>query len=176
MKTLPLCLLLCFFAFAAVAQPLRTTCHERQRKNPEGTDPILVTTCYLKQYRFVHTAYPDYAGRYVWDSSHVYRRGAKGGWVETSNDQVFNRRQPELLALINRRIQQDFAAFKADPKTADCLTGLDSIPVYGIDDLEIEFHNDEIWFQVRWSLGNACRPWDGTIVNLKLSAIRKYLD
>jgi hypothetical protein len=76
----------------------------------------------------------------------------------------------------NDKIQKDFAAFKADNNVKECLSDFDSIPKYEMDDLQISFYQDEIWFQVNWGLSGACRSVDGTIVSFKANEISKYLN
>jgi hypothetical protein len=44
-----------------------------------------------------------------------------------------------------------------------------------MNDFEISFQNNEIWFEVDWSLAGVCRAADGTIVLFRLSEIEKYL-
>jgi hypothetical protein len=78
--------------------------------------------------------------------------------------------------IINERIRRDFNEFKADSNSRACLTGMDSVPVYKMNDFEISFYDNEIWFSVRWGLGVVCLPVDGTIVTFKLDEIKKYLN
>ena len=157
------------------SQTIKLSCSEKERKNGEGKDPILIQTCIIKNFKFVSTSYPDYAGRYVYSEREVYvRKNEK--YIKTTYSKVFNNNQDELLATINEKILQDFHNFRSDPNTKACLTDLDSIPTYKMNDLEISFYNDDIWFEVHWGLSGACRNVDGTIVAFKVNEIKKYLN
>jgi hypothetical protein len=70
---------------------------------------------------------------------------------------VFNKEQNELIDTINARILKDFHTFSSDPNTKECLTEIDLIPTYKVDDFEISFNDDEIFFEVHWGLSGACR-------------------
>ena len=156
-------------------QTAKPSCIEKERKNEEGKDPILIKTCRIKNFKFVSTSYPDYVGRYVYSEHEVYIfRNNK--YVKTTNSKVFNKNQDKLVAAINKRILEDFHKFSADSSTKDCLTEIDSIPTYKMNDFEISFEGNEIWFEVHWGLSSACRSVDGTIVSFKLNDIKKYLN
>jgi hypothetical protein len=162
------------FAYnSSQAQTLKLSCTEKKQKTGYGTDPIIIKTCFLKKFKFISTSYPDYAGRYVSNETEVFVRNNKK-YTKTKNSEVFNETQMELLALINDRIQMDFAAFKGDSNLKECLFFIDSIPKYQMNDLTISFYKDEIWFEVNWGLPGACRNVDGTIVTFKLNELSKY--
>jgi hypothetical protein len=82
------------------AQSFKLTCSEREKKNENGTDPILVKTCFIKGFKFISTSYPDYAGRYTSTENVVLVR-VNNKFVKTKNSKVFNKRQAILVALIN---------------------------------------------------------------------------
>jgi|SRR5450755_1192249 hypothetical protein len=158
----------------STAQHIKLTCTEKELKNGKSQDPILVKTCYIKNFKFVETSYPDDVGRYF-DSEHeVY------GWVNNKyhkavNSKVFNKDQDKLVSIINERIQKEYKDDLANPEVKDCLDGLDSIPTYKMNDFEISFFKNEIWFQVHWGLGSVCRAVDGSIVTFKITEVEKYL-
>ena len=166
--------ILSFLALTMSAQTATLRCTEKELKNEDGDDPIIEKTCFYKNFKFVTTSYPDYAGRYDF-SEHEVLLLSKGKYIKTTNDRVFNKKQKELVSLLNQRIKQDFNAFKADTATRDCLTEIDSIPIYTMNDFDISFEGDEIWFEVHWGLSGACRAVDGTIVSFKFNSIKKYL-
>jgi hypothetical protein len=155
------------------AQNPKLTCTEKERKTDYGTDPIIIKTCIFKNFKFVSTSYPDYAGRYVSNETEVFVR-VNNKYIETNNSDIFNGHQKKLLALINDRIQVDFKAFKADSNVKECFLDIDLIPKYQMDELRISFYKDEIWFEVNWGLSGACRSVDGTIVSFKLPEVSKY--
>ena len=89
---------------------------------------------------------------------------------------MFNKNQNKLVTTINKRILEDFHKFSTDSNTKECLTEIDSIPTYKMDDFEISFEGNEIWFEVHWGLSGACRNVDGTIVTFKVNEIKKYFN
>jgi hypothetical protein len=157
------------------AQSANLRCIEKEKKNEDGKDPIITKTCFYKNFKFIITSFPDNVGRYVYSEHHVYVL-SNGKYIKTTNDRFFNKQQKELVSLINKQINQDFADFKKDSTARDCLTEIDSIPVYKMNDFEISFEENEIWFEVHWGLSGACRAVDGTIVSFKFSEIKKYLN
>jgi len=155
-------------------QTVRVNCIEKERKVPDSEDPIIIRTCFIKNYKFKETSYPDYAGRYFNSEHEVYLLAGKK-YIKINNSDFFNKKQDELESMVNERIQSDFRSFLTDSLSRDCLVGLDSIPKYKVNDLEISFMDNEIWFQVRWGLPGACRPFDGTIVSFKLREIGRFI-
>jgi hypothetical protein len=155
-------------------QSLTVKCVEKEIKNPDGKDPIIVRTCFIKNFKFKETSYPDYVGRYF-DSEHKVYVLVNKKYIRTVNSNVFSKKQDELVSIINERIQKDFKNFSSDSTDKECFAGLDSIPEYKMNDFEISFQKNEIWFEVNWGLTGACRAVDGTIVSFKLSEIQKYL-
>jgi hypothetical protein len=151
------------------------TCIERELIDPDGPDPIVVRTCLFKAFKFEAAAYTDYAGRRIWRDHEVHQK-IRGTYRKITNAQAFNARRTELVERINERIQADFQFLKLDSATSECLSGLDSIPLYGLDDLQLSFYNDEIWFSVRWGLNSGCRSVDGTIVSFTIDEIRRYMN
>ncbi|MFT3935304.1 MAG: hypothetical protein QM726_16885 [Chitinophagaceae bacterium] len=149
-------------------------CIENDQKNPDSGDPIVVKTCLYKNFKFKTTSFPDFAGRYFNTKHEVYVLVNKK-YIKTTNSNVFNKSQGELVSIINKRIQKDFKDFSTDSTTKKCFTGLHSIPIYKMNDFRISFNNDEIWFEVNWDVPMACRDVDGTIISFKLSQIREYL-
>ena len=157
------------------AQTVKIQCTEKEKKNDEGKDPILIKTCYYKSFKFVITSYPDNVGRYVYSKHQVFIQ-SNNKYIKTTNKRVFNKTQEELVSLINERIKQDFDEYKSDSNTRECLTEIDSIPVYKMNDFYISFYGNEIWFEVHWGLSSACRAVDGTIITFKLNKLKKYLN
>lgn len=159
----------------AVAQTVKIQCSEKEKKNDNGSDPILIKTCYYKNFKFIKTAYPDYMGRYVYSEHEIFVR-SKGKYVIASNEDVFNTKQNELVLLINKKIKEEFDQFKSDSSIKECLSEIDSLPVYKMNDFDISFEGNEIWFEVNWGSIMACRPVNGSIVSFNLKEIKKYLN
>ena len=134
-------ILVLFFASLAYPAPraqLKVSCTEKEKKTDYGNDPIIIKTCIIKNFKFISTSYPDYAGRYFSSESKVFVR-VNNKYIQTSNSKVFKKNQAELLAMINERIQNDFHSFKTDSNTKDCFLYMDPIPAYKMDELDISF-------------------------------------
>ena len=155
------------------AQHIKLTCTEKELKNGNAQDPILVKTCYIKNFKFVEVSRPDYTGRY--DSEYKLFVRVNNKYQRTVNSSLFNKDQGKLVSIINERIQKEYKDDLANPEVKDCLDGLDSIPTYKMNDFEISFFKNEIWFQVHWGLGSVCRAVDGSIVTFKITEVEKYL-
>jgi hypothetical protein len=155
-------------------QTVKVSCTEKEKKSEESKDSILIRTCFIKNFKFISTLYPDYAGRYVYSEYEVYIRSGKQ-YIQTPNSRVFNSYQSSLVAIINKRIQEDFGKFSSDSSTKECFVGIDSIQKYDMDDFDISFEGNNIWFHVNWGLSGACRVVDGTSIFFNLTEIKKYL-
>ena len=158
----------------SIGQQVKLSCSDTERKNEEGKYPIHIKTCYIKNFKFITTSSPDYEGRYFFDEYEVYVK-KDNKYVRTTNSSVFNKKQNELLYTINEQILKKFNCYRSDSSTKSCFTGIDSIPTYKMNDLDITFYDNEIWFVVKWGLSSVCRAVDGTIVIFKIDEIKKYL-
>ena len=173
-------LIVTFYAFfffslsAAIGQPTKVTCHEKERKTKDADYPDIIKTCFLKNFKFVKVTSPDADGRYFYSEYKTYIL-KNNKCVEVDYTEVFNKNQDSLVSIINKRIQEDYQKDLANPDIKDCLRDLKSIPLYKMNDFSISFENDEIWFEVHWGEdGVVCRSVDGTIVSFKLSEMKKY--
>jgi hypothetical protein len=155
-------------------QSLSVKCVEKETKNPDGKDPIIVRTCFIKNFKFKETSFPDNVVRYFDSENEVYILVGKK-YIKTVNSKVFNKNQNELVAIINEQIQKDLKKNLSDSTVKECFSDLNTIPDYKMNDFEISFQNNEIWFEVKWGLPSVCRAVDGTIVTFKISEIQKYL-
>ena len=149
-------------------------CYEKYRKNPDGIDSIYIKTCYFSKYKFIQASYPDFQGRYYDSENEVYVLVNKK-YIKIKNSKVFNKSQNELVSIINKRIQKDFKKFSTDTLTKECFTNIKFIPKYLMDDFEITFQKNEIWFEVNWRLSLVCLSVGGTAIPFKLAEIQKYL-
>lgn len=156
------------------AQKLTFHCVEQSKKSEYPGDSIFIQTCFLNDFKFVTTLYPDYAGRYTY-SEHTVFALKNQIYSETTNANVFNEKQSKLVNIINKKIQEDFKKFSTDNNTKDCFDGIDSIPTYTMNDFEIFFTGNEISFAVNWGLPSACRNVSVTSIYFKINKIKKYL-
>lgn len=97
-------------------------------------------------------------------------------YIRTTNEKVFNKKQDRLLKVLNDRIRKNFEKFSKNPETKECLTEIETNPTYTMNDFELSFQGNEIWFEIKWGLVSVCRAVDGTIVIFKLNEIKEYLN
>jgi hypothetical protein len=163
-----------FYSTISNGQTTRASCSEHYEKNEDGPDSIIIKKCFIKHFKIISTGYPDYKGRYTFEEELYLKKNNK--FIKISNSEMFKSNQSELLLTINNKIQEDFLNFRTDPNSKDCFEGIDSIPKYSLNDLNISFEGNNIWFEVTFGLNSACRAVDGTIVSFPIDQISKYLN
>jgi hypothetical protein len=151
----------------------KVVCTEKEAKNEDGVDPILIKTCFYKAYKTITNGYPDYKGRYSYEYS-VFKKQENGNYIQIKNASLFNKNKKELLSIINSKIEKDYNSVYNDPETKDCFEE-ESFTPYNFDQLGITFSDDKINFEVTFGLAGACMSVDGTTVSFSLEEIQKYL-
>jgi hypothetical protein len=160
--------------YISTAQHIKLRYSEKKLETDNGTDPVLVNSCYIKNFKFVETSYPDDVGRYFDSEYEVFVR-VNNKYLKTVNSKVFNKEQNKLVLIINEQIQKEYKDDLRNPKVKVCFDELDSIPTYKMDDFEISFYENKILFRVRWGLPGVCRVVDGAIIIFKIDEVEKYL-
>ena len=158
---------------AASISDASASCMETEFENEEGHGTK--KTCLLNDFKTVSTGYAnDRNGKMYW----IYEifQNKNGKYVKVQNTALFNLDQKELLKLINERIKRDFTVYSTEAETKDCFSDFGSLPVYKMNELGIDFSNDEITFHVEFNLPEACDAVGGTSVTFKISDIIKYLN
>jgi len=155
----------------------RAVCEEKEEKNPESEDPIIIKTCTYGNYRTVSTGSPDFNGRYSWEYN-LYK-SQKGEYVKIDNSSLFNQKQDDLLIQINQKIKAVYIEFSrdtGDPETKECIELMEPIRDFKMDELSIDFETDKMVFHVEFGLPSACHSGDGTSVSFKLQEVEPYLN
>jgi hypothetical protein len=158
---------------AASISDASASCMETEFENEEGHGTK--KTCLLNDFKTVSTGYAnDRNGKMYW----IYEifQNKNGKYVKVQNTALFNLDQKELLKLINERIKRDFTVYSTEAETRDCFSDFGSLPVYKMNELGIDFSNDEITFHVEFNLPEACDAVGGTSVTFKIADIIKYLN
>ena len=158
---------------AASISDASASCMETEFENEEGHGTK--KTCLLNDFKTVSTGYAnDRNGKMYW----IYEifQNKNGKYVKVQNTALFNLDQKELLKLINERIKRDFTVYSTEAETKDCFSDFGSLPVYKMNELGIDFSNDEITFHVEFNLPEACDAVGGTSVTFKIADIIKYLN
>jgi hypothetical protein len=150
------------------------TCEEKEEKNPESEDPIIIKTCLYGNYRTISTGSPDFNGRYSYENG-LYKL-EKGEYKEIGNSSLFNHKQGDLLKLINQKIKEDYLKLSSDPETKECFEGAEPIREFKMDELRIGFETDQLVFHLEFGLPSACLSVDGTSVSFKLQEVEPYLN
>jgi len=157
---------------AASISDASASCMESEFSNEEGHGTK--KTCLFNDFKTVSTGYAnDRNGKMYW----IYEvfQNKNGKYVKVQNNTMFNLDQKELLKLINERIKRDFNVFSTEAETSDCFTDFGSLPVYKMNDIGIDFDDDEIQFHIEFNLPEACDAVGGTTVTFKIADITKYL-
>ncbi|WP_207427606.1 hypothetical protein [Pedobacter sp. SYSU D00535] len=149
-------------------------CEEKEEKNPESEDPIIIKTCSYKNYRTISTGTPDFKGRYSYEND-LYKLEA-GRYKKIANSALFNQKQSDLLKQINQKIKTEYLKLLEDPENKECLEGAEPIRDYEMDELRIGFETDQIFFKVEFGLPSACLAVGGTSVSFKLQEVEHYLN
>ena len=152
---------------------IQPSCLQTEKYNEGMDDSIIIKTCFFKRYKSVSTGTPDYKGRYSWE--YEMFRMMNGRYMEVKNTEVFNDKQAQLMALINKKIHAEYKKYTADPETKECLDGVDITQQYAIDDLGIDFDNNQFNFSVSLGLDGACYVVDITTVSFNFGEIQVYL-
>lgn len=161
--------------FTTLAQVTnKALCTERESKNKDGGDPILIKTCLYKKYKTISRGYPDYKGRYTYVYE-LYKKQPNGSFIQIKNVMLFNETKNELLSIINSKIEKEFNTYSHDAETKDCFEGATFAP-FELDQLGIDFDADKINFNVSFGLSAACMSVDGTTVSFNLDDIETYLN
>lgn len=149
------------------------SCMEADFENEEGHGTK--KTCLFNDFKTVSTGYAnDRNGKMYW----IYEifQNKNGKYVKVQNSALFNLDQKELLKLINERIKRDYTVYSTEAETKDCFNDFGRLPVYKMNDLGIDFNNNEIQFHIEFNLPEACDAVGGTVVTFKIADIIKYLN
>ena len=158
---------------AASISDASASCMETEFENEEGHGEK--KTCLFNDFKTVSTGYAnDRNGKMYW----IYEisQNKNGKYVKVQNSSLFNLDQTELLKLINERIKRDFTVYSTEAETRECFSDFGRLPVYKMNDLGIDFNNDEIQFHIEFHLPEACDAVGGTVVTFKIADIAKYLN
>jgi hypothetical protein len=136
-------------------------------------DPTKIENYYFKNFKSVITGIPDSKNRYTW-TFELYKKD-KEEYVPAKNQELFNDKKQELLAIINAKIQKEFnIAYKTDSK---CFTSK-TTPVYDFGKLGIEFQDEKMNFYAIFDFTNDnCKYLYGyTSVEFSADEIAEYLN
>src|SRR5258706_6867114 len=81
-------------------QSVKVSCTEKWIKSKGEEFPYILRICRIKNFKFIETTYPDGVGRYF-DSEHELYILINKKYIKTVNSKLFNKKQDELVSLIN---------------------------------------------------------------------------
>lgn len=153
----------------------RATCEEKHEIDDEFEDPIIIKTCWYRNFKSVSIGSPDYVGRYSWN--HQLSKSEQGKEIEITNSSLFNEKQNELLKQVNQKVKANYQEMLASDSESDsrCFEGVEAEPHFEMNALGISFDEDRIRFYADFRLSNACFAVGGTTVSFKLKDIEQYL-
>jgi hypothetical protein len=154
--------------------PLKVACTEKERKSDDKdiTDPIITKTCLAKDFKIVDTGFPDYTGKY----SHTYAlyRKINNRFVKARNSDMFNAgKLNALVARINGQVKKDAKEYVAE--SPDCFPKDFKPRYYQINDLQITFSGNQIWFMANLGIAmGGCASVEESIVTFRVNEIAQY--
>lgn len=143
-----------------------------QNSRKPKVEPTKIENYYFKDFKSVITGIPDAKNRFTW-SFELYQK-INDEYVKVENSVMFNDKKQELLDIINKKIQNEFAiAYKTDPKCFASKT----VPTYDFKNLGIEFQDGKMNFYAIFNFTNEnCKFLYGyTSVEFAADEIQKYL-
>jgi predicted small lipoprotein YifL len=146
---------------------------ETEFSNEDGSGTKKI--CLFNSFKTISTGYNNERNGKMYWTYELYQN-KNGNYVKVQNNVLFNLEQKQLLKLINDRIKRDFNVYSTEPDTRDCFIDFGKVPTYKMNDLGIDFTEDEIQFHIEFGLPEACDAVGGTVVTFKISDIIKYLN
>lgn len=148
-------------------------CEEKEQKNPDAEDPIIIKTCKWGMFKFVSIGEPDYKGRYAYRYESFKQENKQ--YIKVENGFIFNNKVNELERLINKKIAKELKELRKDQDNKECLSAIDN-PEFSINELGISFdHKNNMVFNISLGLGGACFVVDEISVAFPLTEIQVYL-
>ncbi len=148
----------------------KVICEEKDSVIPNSEDPAIIRTCFYGKYKNIIVGSADYKGRYTYD----YRLFKNDKIIE--NCKMFNEHQKELLEIINQKIKIEFNSLQGDPENTKCFDGVTKIDLFEMNQLGIEFVENEIIFNCNIGLSGACFSLDRISVKMELKEVEKYIN
>ena len=145
---------------------------EEKSVNSTTSEPILIKSCILNNFKSVSTGEADYKGRYSYKYEIFIKKN--GEFVKSNNEDLFNEKKEELLKLINQKIKIDFDDYASNPETKDCFEGI-TFTNYTYENLGIEFTDDKVNFNVWFDVFEYCFNVSSTTVSFSIEEIKPYL-
>lgn len=149
------------------------SCIETEFSNEDGSGTKKI--CLFNNFKTISTGYNNERNGKMYWGYELYQN-KNGNYVKVQNNTLFNLEQKQLLKLINDRIKRDFNVYSSEPDTRDCFIDFGRVPTYKMNELGIDFTDDEITFHIEFGLPEACDSVGGTSVTFKISDIIKYLN
>ena len=146
---------------------------ETEFSNEDGSGTKKI--CLFNNFKTISTGYNNERNGKMYWTYELYQN-RNGNYVKVQNNTLFNLEQKQLLKLINDRIKRDFNVYSTEPDTRDCFIDFGKVPTYKMNDLGIDFTDDEVQFHIEFGLPEACDAVGGTTVTFKISDIIKYLN
>lgn len=145
---------------------------EEKSVNSTSSEPILIKSCILNNFKSVSTGEADYKGRYSYKYEVFIKKN--GAYVKSNNEDLFNEKKEVLLKLINQKIKIDFDEYATNPETKDCFEGV-TFTNYTYENLGIEFTDDKVNFNVWFDVFEYCFNVSSTTVSFSIEEIKPYL-
>ena len=161
------------FVQGQVTTSNKIICNEKEQKIQGSSDPRLIKTCTWLNYKCISTGEADYKGRYFY--SYQWLKLTNGKFVKIDKTQLFNEKLSQLIEQINKNIKTKFDDLLKDSENKDCLSELEKLPFYNINDLDIFIDEDGFTFSYSLGLSLVCLPIDRDYISFSLKEIEQFL-
>jgi len=148
-------------------------CSEKEQKIQGNLDPRLTKTCTWLNYKCISTGEADSKGRYFY--SYQWLKLINGKFVKIDKKQLFNENTSQLFEQINKSIKIKFDELSKDSENKDCLSMVEKLSYYNIDNLDIFIDKDGFMFSYSLGLPDACLAIDGDYISFSLKELEPYL-
>jgi len=161
------------FVQGQVTTSNKIICSEKEQKIQGNLDPRLTKTCTWLNYKCISIGEADYKGRYVY--SYQWLKLINGKFVKIDKTQLFNENTSQLIEQINKSIKIKFDELSKDLENKDCLSMVEKLSYYNIDNLDIFIDKDGFTFSYSLGLQNACLAIDVDYISFTLNELEPYL-
>jgi len=166
-------LLLNNFVRGQVNNSNKIICSEKEQKIQGNPEPRLIKTCTWSNYKCISTGESDYKGRYFW--SYKWFKLVNGKFIKIDKSELFTGNSNSLLEAVNKEIKNKFDELSKDSENKECLSEIQGLPYYNMDNLEIFLDKDGFTFSYSLGLSMACLAIDGDFISFTVNKVEPYL-
>jgi hypothetical protein len=135
--------------------------------------PTIVNTCKWRDFVFIETGVPDTKGRYSWESQ-IFKQYSGDLHSIAKTDLFIPNQLDQLLALINKRLEEDFLVLKETEPL--CFDRKKNFIPFKFDDFRISLaENGTMNFEVLYQLPENCFEINAASASFMMKELRPFL-